>query len=154
VERLLRELEEQNDIVMRPFFTLRSPQQQAVLWRQSRSTDEILHRIDQMHNDGMHYLAKVLEDVGPQYGRHVTNAAPGYSWHQWGEAVDCFVLRHGKAVWDADDYGYKEYRSRAIDLGLYAGPSWDMVHVQMRRGPILQHFSPVQIDRHMEDRWA
>ena len=52
------------------------------------------------------FLASVLDGVGPQHGPHVTNALPGLSWHQWGEAVDCFwtewlgrVVRQHEGRW-------------------------------------------------------
>src|SRR5690349_8525028 len=64
--------------------------EQARLWRQSRSVTEIQGRIDEFEQAGASFLAQVLRDVGPQHGGHVTNAPPGYSWHQWGEALDCF----------------------------------------------------------------
>ncbi|RQV96667.1 MAG: hypothetical protein EH224_03705 [Calditrichaeota bacterium] len=84
---------------MRPFFTLRTPFEQGILWRQSRSTKEIKEKISYLKRKGAPFLAYCIESVGPQNGRHVTNAIPGLSWHQWGEAVDCFWLIDDNAEW-------------------------------------------------------
>lgn len=86
---------------MRPNAGLRDPFEQAKLWRQSRSIEEILAAIDELRSVGAPFLAHCLESVGPQHGDPVTNAPPGYSWHQWGEAVDCFWLLGGKAEWSS-----------------------------------------------------
>ena len=88
-------------IEMRPYMGLRDPFEQARLWRQSRSREEIRVRIASLQAQGAAFLAHCLESVGPQHGRPVTNALPGLSWHQWGEAVDCFWLVDGKAEWSA-----------------------------------------------------
>ena len=86
-------------IEMRPYSTLRTPFDQARLWRQSRSIEEIRDKIADLRASGASFLAHCLESVGPQHGEPVTNAIPGFSWHQWGEAVDCFWLVNGKAEW-------------------------------------------------------
>lgn len=126
---------------MRPFFTLRTPQEQARLWRQSRTTEEINARIDDLETSGAPFLAQVIRDAGPQNGRKVTNAVPGFSWHQWGEAVDCFWLVDGRAEWSSrrkmdGQNGYAVYADEATALGLDAGGRWrsfkDWPHVQLR----------------------
>ena len=126
---------------MRPFFTLRTPAEQAKLWRQSRSRDEIEKTIKRFQNRKYAYLAQAIQAVGPQNGPHVTNALPGLSWHQWGEAVDCFWLVDGKAEWSTrrkvnGRNGYAVYAQAARDLGLTAGGHWtrfkDWPHVQLR----------------------
>ena len=84
---------------MQLFFTLRDPFDQAILRRQSRSTQEIHDKIQELKSKGAHFIVNCLESVGSQAGRHVTNAIPGLSWHQWGESLDCFWLIDGKAEW-------------------------------------------------------
>ena len=64
--------------------------------------------------------------VGPQKGDPVTNAIPGLSWHQWGEAVDCFWVVNNKAVWDLETVvnglnRFMVYANEAKKLGLDAG---------------------------------
>ena len=82
---------------MRQFYTLRTPFEQGILWRQSRSGKQVDEKIMELRNSNAEFLAYCIESVGPHNGRHVTNAIPGFSWHQWGEAVDCFWLVGGDA---------------------------------------------------------
>lgn len=138
-------------VMMRPFFTLRPPAEQARLWRSTRATQEVERAIIRLNSRKAGYVAKILHEVGPQSSPpgargHVTNALPGVSWHQWGEAVDCFWLWEGKAIWSENTTheispgvnanGYKVYGEEAQKLGLLsAGYSWgwDWPHVQFRR---------------------
>src|SRR5436190_15319162 len=114
---------------MGPYFTIRTPFEQARLWRQSRSRQEIDEEIQRLRQGGADFLVHCLESVGPQHGDPVTNALPGYSWHQWAEAVDCFWVVAGKAEWSAQRVvgginGYKVYAEEAVKLGLNAGGRW------------------------------
>ena len=128
-------------IVMRPYFTLRSPLEQAKLWRQSRSIEEINKTIDYFKRSGAPFLANCIQRVGPQHGDPVTSAAPGFSWHQWGEAVDCFWVVDEQAEWSAlkkiaGQNGYQIYAEEAKRLSLTPGGYWnrlkDWPHVQLR----------------------
>ncbi len=152
-------------VTMRPFYTERTPWSQARIYRSTRSTDEITRAAERLKANSAEYLAEVLHMVGPQHsppsGRgHLTNALPGLSWHQWGEAFDCFWLLDGRAAWstkeevivkiedaggvtrhsEAKVNGYRVYADEALKAGLLsAGLSWgwDWPHVQLR-----QHGSP------------
>ncbi|MBN2417366.1 M15 family metallopeptidase [bacterium] len=133
---------ERSGYPMQPFCTLRDPFEQARLWRQSRTREEIEDRMQWLRGGGAGFLARCLESVGPQSGRHVTNALPGLSWHQWGEAVDCFWLVGHEAEWSVRKKidgvnGYRHYTQTAADMGLNAGGTWhsfkDWPHVQLRR---------------------
>jgi len=126
---------------MRPSAGLRDPFDQARLWRQSRSIEEINAKVQEFRAAGADFLAHCIESVGPQHGDPVTNAPPGYSWHQWGEAVDCFWLLDGKAEWSTakkvgGENAYRAYAAEAEELGLVAGGHWatlkDWPHVQLR----------------------
>lgn len=128
-------------VVMRPYFAIRTPQEQAKLWRQSRSIEEITAKIAQLKGAGAPYLADCIGRAGVQHGDKVTNAIPGLSWHQWGEAVDCFWLLDGKAEWSAKTKingvnGYAVYAEEALKLGLTAGGFFksikDWPHVQFK----------------------
>ena len=128
-------------IEMRAHGALRTPFEQAKLWRPSRAIEEIEAEIEKLLAKGAAFLAHCLESVGPQHGKHVTNAIPGKSWHQWGEAADCFWLVDGKAVWSSQKKvnglnGYHVYAEEAEALGLTAGGHWssfrDWPHLQMR----------------------
>ena len=98
VQELLQRCQQQN-IIMRPYFTIRDPFTQGKLWRQSRSTEQIRQKISDLKSKGADFLAFCIESVGPQSGDPVTNAIPGLSWHQWGEAVDCFWLVDNEVEW-------------------------------------------------------
>ena len=122
VEELLN-LCDQSGYTMRQFFTLRTPFEQGILWRQSRSIQEIQQKMSELQNSGADFLAHFIDTVGPQNGRHVTNAIPGLSWHQWGEAFDCFWLLDGNAEWSTRKKvdglnGYVNYAEKAQSLEL------------------------------------
>lgn len=142
---------------LRPFFTLRHPEQQARLWRQSRSSEQVRDTISMLKRQGAHYLAACLINVGPQHGRWATNALPGQSWHQWGQAIDCFVAASGKAVWDSTHPGYQQYARVAEEYGLTAGAYWrrsDAVHVQLNSDRVSQSYRWPEIDERMSLRFA
>lgn len=128
-------------VEMVPYFGIRTPFEQGKLWRQSRSVQEVAGKIAELNAKGAPFLAHCIASVGPQHGPHVTNAIPGLSWHQWGEAMDCYWLKNGKAVWDTEiggvKNGYKVYADVAAQAGLFAGGHWqsfkDWPHVQKRK---------------------
>lgn len=151
-------------IDMQPYFTLRDPYTQAKLWRQSRTSFEVQKKIDELKSKNAHFLAHCIESVGKQYGPHVTNAIPGLSWHQWGEAVDSVWIVNKKAEWSTQKTinglnGYMVYADEAKKLGLEAGFYWpkfkDSPHVQYRKAasPLVQ-LSIIQIDHEMEKRFS
>lgn len=149
VRRVIRVVQVEDGFTMRPFFTRRSPWEQARLWRQSRGTKEIHEAVKRLEREGAPFLAKVLLEVGGQHGRWATNALPGQSWHQWGEAVDCFALVEGRAVWSRRHPAYKAYAERAVNEGLHAGYYWrrpDAVHLQLGSGSVRGRWSWPEID--------
>lgn len=123
--------------------TLRDPYEQARLWRQSRGRAEIDSVLAQLASAGAPFLAHCLSSVGPQNGPPVTQAPPGFSWHQWGEAVDCAWLVDGQVEDSVTRLvngvnGYNVYAEEAVALGLTAGASFsfqDWSHVQLRTAP-------------------
>ena len=145
-------------VIFVPYFTLRSPKRQGELWCQSRSPDQISQASYTLIKSGASYLAGFLFPSLGNKGRWATNALPGNSWHQWGEAGDCYLLVNGVAVWDASDPGYEIYAQAAIEVGLTPGKYWskpDTDHIQLRSAP-----SPLDtgltwatIDRMMQQRF-
>ena len=134
VDRLLAALREQGH-EFRISTTLRTPWQQARLYRQSRTRATISDRVVILRSAGAEYLAHVLEGVGPQSGRPVTNALPGMSWHNHALAADFYLVVDRAAVWDAAHPGYIALAIQAHALGLTSGRSWgDSPHVQARMG--------------------
>lgn len=144
-------------VQVRPYHMARSPWLQAKLWRQSRPTSVVLDQVLKMRHRGMTWLSQVMEDVGPSSGPHVTDAVPGLSWHQWGEAVDFMVVVDGEVVWDADHPGYLALAEEAARLGLQSGYFWtsrDAGHVQVPRRGVASTVGDVRkIDERMRGRW-
>ena len=141
---------------LKPFFTLRTPEEQARLWRQSRASAQIRDAVSMLKRQGAHYLADCMVRVGPQYGRWATNALPGQSWHQWGLAIDCFILQAGKAVWNGTHEGYQLYATTAESYGLHAGKFWrrsDTYHVQFNAERVTNRYGWLDIDQHMQERF-
>ena len=145
-------------VVMRPYFAIRSPVEQARIWRRSRSTEQIRAAIDRLDAAGAPWLADVLCRVGPQYGNWGTNALPGQSWHQYGEALDCYWLIDGEVLWDTEDTpdnGYRIYARVAEAHGLTSlGPLIDdWAHIQLRPDAAPDYDWPT-IDRLMRERFG
>lgn len=142
----------------RPFFTLRDPWEQARLWRQSRSRETVEAKCHELRGNGAPFLAAILFEVGPQNGRWATNAIPGYSWHQWGEAMDCFLLENGDAMWDAGHNGYIMYATMARQRDLTCGRQWihhpDPVHIQARPDSVRKCKTMVEVEIEMLKQWA
>jgi peptidoglycan LD-endopeptidase CwlK len=148
-------------IEMIPYNGLRTPFEQGKLWRQSRSVSEVAQKIADLRAKGAPFLAHCVESVGPQHGAHVTNAVPGLSWHQWGESMDCYWHRNGKAEWSTEiggnRNGYKVYAAIAYENALFAGGHWqtfkDWPHVQKRKTGS-PNIPLVEIDREMQRRFC
>jgi hypothetical protein len=151
-------------IIMRPNESLRDPFVQAKYWRQSRSGEEIKRKIADLTAQGAPFLAHCIDSVGPQHGDPVTNSIPGLSWHQWGEALDCFWVVDGKAEWSTrrlvdGKNGYQVYATIADGMGLTAGGLWtsfkDWPHVQLRKAASpMGTFTLQQVDKAMKDQFG
>ena len=154
----------QRGVEMRPFFGLRTPFEQAKLWRQSRTREEIAAKTASLRAAGAEFIAHCIDSVGPQNGAHVTNAPPGLSWHQWGEAVDCMWIVAGQAEWSTtrkvnDVNGYRVYAEETRGLGLNAGGFWTSFkawpHAQLRAAGSPDKVMPLKdIDAEMRRRFG
>lgn len=141
----------------RPSTTIRTPWEQARVWRKSRSQETVEAKIAELRTQGAHALATFLEVVGPQSGAkyHLTKAVPGLSWHQWGEAADCYLVVNGSAVWDAANPGWVAYMEEAEKVGLYPGRKFgDPPHVQLRSVEPYQVSTLADINQAMLDRFG
>jgi len=165
---------EERGVTMYPNELIRSPYMQGQLWCRGRSPEMIGEGIVGLERDGAPFLAACLRGaaVAPAYGgisdgkggiKIVTNALPGLSWHQWGEAMDCCWLVDGRQEWSIHisiegSNGYAVYGEEAVRLGLEAGYFWaskDAAHVQLRQaGSPRSAYSMREIDREMEARYA
>lgn len=140
----------------------RSPWEQARLWRQSRSTFKVNQQKSILRAAGAPWIAQVLEDVGPQReGPWRTNALPGQSWHQWGEAADVYVIDNTTVlgqkfniVWRGDDPRYAAMHARAIAAGLHVPlAEKDAGHIQLRRDGA-PRFAWSKVNEAMERIWS
>ena len=151
-------------VEMRPYFGIRTPVEQAKLWRQSRTSEQVKAKIAELKAGGAPYLAACIEKAGPQSGPPVTNAIPGLSWHQWGEAVDAAWIIDGKTEWSTQKKidginGYAVYAAQAQIQGLNSGGLWrslkDWPHVQLRSaGSPLKIMSLAEVDQTMQAKFG
>jgi hypothetical protein len=163
IARTLLENCRTHGIEMRIYETVRSPLEQGKIWRQSRTREQIQAKIRDLRDSGAEFLAFCIESVGPQSGRHVTDAPPGLSWHQWGEAFDAFWVVNGAAEWSTTRKinglnGYRVYAAEAERLNVTAGGLWprfkDWPHVQLRtESSPTRLFTITEIDREMRARF-
>jgi len=114
-------LQEVCECVTLVYCTIRSIEEQARLWRQSRSTLEILSKIEKFRARDLGFLARILHEVGPQYGKHVTNACCGESYHQYGLAFDIVPIVNGKCDWKNN---WSQIGVAATEAGLEWGGTW------------------------------
>lgn len=134
------------------YCTLRSLEEQARIWRQSRSKAEINAKMVKYRQRGFGYLADIVESVGPQNGPHVTDACAGESWHNYAEAVDGVPTVGGKAMWsyNTNKKLWDIFGNVVKKAGMEWGGNWtrfkDYPHAQLRPGGNpLKVFTPEQI---------
>jgi len=129
----------------------RSVEQQAILWRQSRTRLTIRSKAETLRHDGFGFLADILEAVGPHTGPYVTNACCGESWHNYGMAFDAVPMVDGKSIMK-DKELWERFGSRAESIGLVWGGRWknfvDLMHFQLsQQNNPLRANNPDQIKR-------
>ena len=142
-----------------PFCAYRDLFKQAILWRQSRKWVQIIREITLLEDTGISFIASIIRVVGPHIGpaQHITNAIPGLSWHQYREAVDCYILKRGQAVWDPNDNGYKIYREEGLKLGMAIGAEDDWCHLQSSPNRVVDVYGSManinntMLIRHVQD---
>lgn len=134
------------------YCTLRTPEEQARLYRQGRATWIIRRKQRSLREGGYGFLANIIEAVGPQYGSRVTYAGPGESWHNLGMAFDAVPLVNGAAMWKyrKNKWLWETYGRVAKDLGLTWGGDWrgfkDYPHSQLQaHGNPIDFYSPSKL---------
>ncbi len=153
-----------------PYDGSRSPWDQAIYWRQSRTKTEIDEKIASLVELGAPYIAGILQEVGPHSGKHVTNAIPGQSFHQYRRALDSYIESPDtrRALWrdaklDGDEYAlavrlYDKFGTLAEAAGLTWGGRWsigDFGHIQSQRAdsPLREFGSWPALDHALKDAW-
>lgn len=74
-------------------------------------------------------------------GRKVTNAKPGYSWHNFGRAYDVAVVRGGNIAWSGPEYARSGEIGRGLGLvwgGGFKGLKGDLGHFEYHPGLTLR----------------
>lgn len=121
----------QGDKELVPYSCVRSVIDQAKLWRQRQSAFTISRHIKMLQEAGAHYIADCIAAVGPQYGTTYA-ASPGNSWHQYGEAVDFYILKpNGTADWTWQSYKNIHNNFVEKNSGLYGVGDHDLNHLQI-----------------------
>ncbi len=122
------------------YCTLRPLEEQAKLYRQSRSRPTIKKKSDSLIDRGFGYLASILESVGAQQGPHVTNAGPGESFHNYGLAFDAVPMLGGKCCWKYAHHKplWEGYGEAVRQAGLKWAGEWtsfrEYPHAQLHEG--------------------
>lgn len=120
------------------YCTLRDAHEQARLYRQSRTKEQVQAKIDQLTAKGFPALARILKEVGPQKsGPKVTGAGPGESFHQYSRAYDCVPVLNGKPVWSSSGEGGKLW-AKVGQLGKKCGLEWAGDWTSFREFPHFQ----------------
>lgn len=120
------------------YCTLRDTHEQARLYRQSRTKEQVQAKIDQLKARGFPALAQILKEVGPQKaGPKVTGAGPGESFHQYSRAYDCVPIVNGKPVWSSSGENGKLW-AKVGQLGKKAGLEWAGDWTSFREFPHFQ----------------
>jgi peptidoglycan L-alanyl-D-glutamate endopeptidase CwlK len=133
------------------YCTYRSLREQAMLFRQGRSKVDIDKKIVSLTKLGFKQLAELIDSVGPQNGKKVTNAGPGESWHNYGEAFDAVPCVGGKALWN-DKEKYLIYGNAVKQVGMFWAGDWktfkEYPHAQLRlQANPLKVLSPDEVSR-------
>src|SRR4051794_36330796 len=139
----------------KPYFTLRDPVKQAGFWRQSRSKAVVDDKLQELTGLGCDFIVACFEKAGSQNGPRVTGALPGESWHQWGEAVDCFLEdAAGNAIWESPKYA--RFGTVGDSNGMWWGGHFnDNDHWQHRRVEPPDVFGNIKrINDALRDRWG
>jgi hypothetical protein len=127
-----------------PYYGIRTLEEEARIWRRSRSTAQVEFLIKELNANGAPYAASVLEGVGPQpAGPWGTNTFI-YSYHLIGKACDFFI--------DGDEAGgpvYDILAEEALKVGLTPGRYFktsDSGHVQLGAQELSHTYTMAQMD--------
>lgn len=98
--------------------------EQAALYAQGRESITVVNQ--------MRGLAGMVPIASVENERKVTDAPAGYSWHEFGLAVDVVPFESGQADWNVTHAVWQEIVIKGKQLGLTSGEAWhDMPHLQL-----------------------
>lgn len=119
------------------YCTYRPPEEQARLFWQGRSREQVERRARRLERHGCDGLAEMLLAAGPQDGPKVTYAGPGESYHQYRLAYDCVPMVDGKPVWRTSGDAAQLWQTLG-DAGQDAGLEWAGAWARFREFPHFQ----------------
>ncbi|MCT4636249.1 MAG: M15 family metallopeptidase [Bacteroidales bacterium] len=136
------------------YCTLRPLDEQAVMYRQSNSFAKINAKIAELSVNGFGFLSNIIIDIGAQQNtKWKTNACPGESFHNYGEAVDGVPIVNGRPVWNYEENPrvWDIYGKAVKNAGLEWGGDWkkkDLPHAQLAKGSNpLELYSPEEVKK-------
>lgn len=135
------------------YCTFRDVDEQARLFRQGRSPEQIQRRVDRLRTRGFPGLAQVLAQVATPNGSRVTFAGPGESFHQYRLAYDCVPLVDGKPVWSTSGEAADLWQ-RVGELGQESGLEWAGTWSRFREFPHFQITGGRNVRDLMEERFG
>jgi peptidoglycan L-alanyl-D-glutamate endopeptidase CwlK len=135
------------------YCTLRDAGEQARLYRQGRTPDQVQVKIDQLRSQGFPQLAQLLADAEGQTGAKVTFAGPGESFHQYAMAYDCVPMVKGKPVWSTGGESGAIWRTVG-DLGKASGLEWAGDWTRFREFPHFQSTGGRSVRDLMNERFG
>lgn len=156
-------------LVIEPSLGFRSLQDQATLWKSGRSMDSIEDAIDHLKTVKCDYLALILEksslpkiikkqdDEGNEIDEEpkiLTDYLPGFSWHNWGEAMNFHFLDYlNRPRLPTDPFQLDVIAQAAKELkltpGYYMQPE-QPYHVQFSGLNVGETYPPKHVNDHFE----
>ena len=136
------------------YCTLRDAQEQAALYAQGRTADQLRRQRARFTQRGLAVPAALLASVRPRpEARKLTNAAPGESLHQYGRAYDCVPIISGKPVWGTTGSAEALWKKVAA-AGEGVGLEWAGRWTTFREMPHFQQAGQRSIDDLMAAHFA
>jgi peptidoglycan L-alanyl-D-glutamate endopeptidase CwlK len=135
------------------YCTLRDPEEQARLFRQGRTPQQVQGKVDQLRSQGFPQLAQTLSAAPGATGAKVTFAGPGESFHQYAMAYDCVPVVKGKPVWQTGGEAGQLWR-KVGELGKACGLEWAGEWTKFREFPHFQWTDGRAVQVLMKERFG
>lgn len=146
--------------------TVRSPLEQAALWKQGRSKIDAELKVLALEHAGAPYLADCIRIAQPQGTNIATDLLPGMSWHQWGEAASLIWVEGTRKInWSARDNhgglnGYHAFAEILKEFSLVCcsefentDEAWRTAQLRHERYPS-DMYDLIHIDAEMKKRFS
>lgn len=135
------------------YCTLRDAAEQARLYCQGRTPEQIQECGRKLLDGGFPQLAALLDQAVPQPGSKVTFAGPGESYHQYGLAYDCVPIVGGKCLWKTSGDAAAVW-SEVGRLGKEIGLEWAGEWTRFKEFPHFQKTGGKSVAQLMRERYT